>query len=1490
MTRRPTPRSGEPAGKAAEAPLIGIQIERLVPSAVVHGRRDFLIRGRVIATRPIEEVELLTDGGRVGQMRFAPTEQAFGVTLPDGTAAGQHNFVFQLATPEAADVARIDFVIVARTIDDRGAQAAFVLEADPQQSGPAAIVSGPAEDGASVGGSPPAALLYAERACIDPDGNLFVHGWAVSRDSLAGIEVAVDETPVGAAATGGARADVAGVHRAYPNAAASGFTLSLPIGALADRAMSLLVDARTAGGTALATVLPVELVGREEVAARAAEIAQVMPDPSPTEATGGSVAPDDPRRTIVMYGDEATLGTDGVISVKGWVVSATGIAGLTVLLDGEKVGEAELGQPRLDVGDAFPEIPAARYAGFRLRAKALASASGKHVVTLLARNGLGDMRQARIDVDAQPTVRGVIAPKFRPPASPAAGSKAFEFRLDSPAVSDGAMTRPVTGDLTLEGWVLGRRGIADVEVLLDDATVGTAHYGVVRRDIAAMFPDREDALRCGFGFAFPVRSLTDGEHAVTLRIKGKDGETLIETFRITVDRVAAGAAGIRQRMPQAEAALYADILGRLDWQPEFCVVLRDADARSPERLARTLGSLERQVYPHWRAILPDDDPALRRTVAALVAAGRVGMQRIGFQPRSAHGFEAVAEGPVGVVRLIGVLCSGDVLGCDALAEFAVASGLHRDAALLYADEVRVDPASGERAAFCKPGFSPDLLLSTNYIGRPWFATAALLDEAGVSPHTVDTGGDYDALLRCAEVAGPGGIHAVPRLLAERGSGGDTAETEARALAAAVQRRGIAASVEPGCLPGIWRVRRQLNTASKVSVVVATAAADGLVRTCLALLRQGTAYRAIEVIAVDTIPAEMAKDKAWLRKAADKVIEAEDGDGDGAFNWPRLVNRAAAAAQGAFLLFLDDDIVVSRPDWLDAMLEHAQRPEVGVVGPQLLYPDGRVQHAGLFLGQDGTARHAFRFAAGAEPGSFGLARTQRNVIAVTGACMLMRRETFAALGGFDETYATANADVAFCLRAHAADLLTVYTPYASLIHREQASRAALPQTYDPARFAAARAACVAEGDPYSSPNLSRPGDEPPRLVVGGHPLFRAEDIRRILVVKVDEVGTVVTALPAIRRLKAHFPAARIVLLTSPVACGFAALEPAIAEAIPFNLVRGRPALRQRAEEPEEMAALTSRLAPYGFNLAIDLHKGPETRTLLHCAGAPVLAGFDQAGRFPWLDVALEWEGERKLAAKRFHVTDDLLHLVDAVATAAATDRTGIRPDALAALRSRADLPDEVRRFLGEPTVCVQPGAGSGMRQWPLAHFATLIDLLTTRDNLRVVLIGGPGETEFAERILGGVTRREQVMSLVGKLPLDVQPAVIAACALFVGNDGGLKHVAAALGTPTVGVHSAVVDPAEWAPAGPRAVAVARAMSCGPCYLTRAEDCPRDLACLRDLPPLSVHRICEMLLARRVPAGSGQAAPAPAIDGGAAAIGAQGRSAQRTLSTARQAQRG
>ncbi|HEY0422787.1 MAG TPA: glycosyltransferase family 9 protein, partial [Rhodopila sp.] len=627
---------------------------------------------------------------------------------------------------------------------------------------------------------------------------------------------------------------------------------------------------------------------------------------------------------------------------------------------------------------------------------------------------------------------------------------------------------------------------------------------------------------------------------------------------------------------------------------------------------------------------------------------------------------------------------------------------------------------------------------------------------------------------------------------------------------------------------------------------------GYVATCLRTLRENTAYRNFEIICIDNIPPDLVEWKQLIRRDADKIVEIP-----GKFNWSRFNNRAVEQADGEYLLFLNDDVETQDPNWLDALLEHAQRPEVGIAGPQLLYPDRKVQHAGIFLTTLGSGRHSFRFLAEDDPGYFGLALTQRNVIAVTGACMLMRRDVFDRVGRFDEAHEVINNDVDLCLRVWQSGLSIVYTPYAQLIHHELASRAKIKDIYDSGHFAKQWRTLYAQGDPFLSPRLTKfadeytPDTEPVRAICASRPLFATKDIQRILAMKLDHIGDLITALPALRRLRRHFPAARIHLLASGAARAFLANEDCVDELIEFEFFHARSGLGQKDVTEADLLALGQRLAPYRFDLALDLRKQIETRHILKHIPARFRAGYNQYDRFPWLDIAVEWEGDFQLRRKHSHISTDLLRLVDVIAAEGDADQQAAPPVAAGDGTLPASLPAAAKALFRKPVVAVHPGVGAIMRQWPPEYFATVIDLLIEKNQVNVVLVGGPDEAALAKVVLGHVVNRRNVASLVGRTSLADLTTVLRSCVLYLGNNSGPQHVAASLGVPTVGIYSGVVDAAEWGPTGPRAIALQRNMICGPCYLVKPSDCVRDMACLKRLEPAVVHQYCEVMLGKVVP---------------------------------------
>jgi GT2 family glycosyltransferase/SAM-dependent methyltransferase len=496
-----------------------------------------------------------------------------------------------------------------------------------------------------------------------------------------------------------------------------------------------------------------------------------------------------------------------------------------------------------------------------------------------------------------------------------------------------------------------------------------------------------------------------------------------------------------------------------------------------EWLRRMVASVQSQVYPDWELCLVDDgstDPGVMPALRALAAADpRIRVER---SPRN-EGIAGASARALGMAtgEFVALLDHDDELSPDALFQMVARLRAEPDLDLLYSDEDKLD-AGGQRVEpFFKPGWSPDLLLSMNYIAHLTVVRRSLLEAAGGFRQGFDGSQDYDLLLRVTERTSR--IAHVPLVLYHwRKAAGSAAASPLakpfaqaaaeRALADALRRRGREGWVE-GRSPGRHVVRYTLHDRPLVSVIIPTRDRLELLRSCLESVEQMTDYAPYEILVVDNDSVEPAT-REYLEAGAGRwrVVRCP-----GPFNFARINNVGVAAARGDHYLFLNNDTQVRREDWLLAMVEQAQRLEVGAVGARLLYPDGRIQHAGVVLGVGGVAGHAFKYRPGGASMHFDLPHVVRNVSAVTAACMLVPRRVLEDVGGFDERLAVAFNDVDLCCRIRARGYLIVYTPLAELFHLESASRKQLHPPADEELMWARWGATIKAGDPYYNPNLT-----------------------------------------------------------------------------------------------------------------------------------------------------------------------------------------------------------------------------------------------------------------------------------------------------------------------------------------------------------------------------------------------------------------------------------
>jgi len=408
-------------------------------------------------------------------------------------------------------------------------------------------------------------------------------------------------------------------------------------------------------------------------------------------------------------------------------------------------------------------------------------------------------------------------------------------------------------------------------------------------------------------------------------------------------------------------------------------------------------------------------------------------------------------------EVIGFLGAADALHPTCFSKVADALDQDPRAALVYADEDVLQPDGGRRSPWFKSSWDQEAATTLDQIGRCWFASVSRLRSAA-------SGGALDPpglAQRLALKLAPSEIVHIPAVLYHRfdaGSGPDSAKAGGAISVGARDNARIA--------PAHWPT---------VSIIVPTRDRADLLEVCLAGLLECTDYPAIEVIVVDNNSREPETHALLARVREDPRVRVLAYPGP--FNWGAINNFAAASASGDVILLLNNDIEVFEPGWLRELVVQVMRPEVGVVGATLLYPDRTIQHAGIAFGPDATAGHVGRGLPADAAGPGGRFRVVRGASAVTGACMAIRREVYRQMGGVEEIGLRVTwSDSDLCLKAWSAGYRVLVSPFARLVHVELATRGSDTSPEAASRYEAERAwmhrrwGARLDSDPFHSPHL------------------------------------------------------------------------------------------------------------------------------------------------------------------------------------------------------------------------------------------------------------------------------------------------------------------------------------------------------------------------------------------------------------------------------------
>jgi O-antigen biosynthesis protein len=504
-------------------------------------------------------------------------------------------------------------------------------------------------------------------------------------------------------------------------------------------------------------------------------------------------------------------------------------------------------------------------------------------------------------------------------------------------------------------------------------------------------------------------------------------------------------------------------------------------------LAAMLDSVRSQRLGDWELCLVDDCSAAPHVTEMLERAQREDARIKVLRRPSNGGIVAASNDALAMAggEFVALLDHDDELHPDALALVGKAIEASPEADYVYTDEDKIDRAGRHSAPFFKPDWSPERMRTQMYTCHLSVLRRSLVEEVGGFDPEYEGSQDWDLVLRVAERARR--VLHVPKVLyhwrtleTSAAGGGEAAkpwafEAGTRAIQAHCERIGLAAKAERDeAFPGVYHLQPRLEREPAVSIVIPTAGQSRevryedvvLVTHCVRSIVQTSSYGNYELICV--------VDDSTDRDVLDE-LRAIGGDRlrlvsyDEPFNFSAKVNRGAVRSEGEHLLLLNDDMEVLTPDWIERMVMYSGLADVGAVGGRLLWEDGRLQHAGVLFENGGYPGHIYRGFSRDFNGYSNNVLVAQNYLAVTGACMMTRRDAFEDVGGFTTTFPLNYNDMDYCLKLWASGRRVVYDPDTILYHFESSSRSTDVEDWEKEQLRN-RWLPLTMVDPYTNPNL------------------------------------------------------------------------------------------------------------------------------------------------------------------------------------------------------------------------------------------------------------------------------------------------------------------------------------------------------------------------------------------------------------------------------------
>ena len=512
-------------------------------------------------------------------------------------------------------------------------------------------------------------------------------------------------------------------------------------------------------------------------------------------------------------------------------------------------------------------------------------------------------------------------------------------------------------------------------------------------------------------------------------------------------------------------------------------------------LKEAIKSIKCQRYTNWELCIVDDASSESQVWETVFDEAR-NDPRIIFSRLAQNGHICAASNhaiEMSHGEFLGFMDQDDLLHEAAL--FSFAAHIHRfpNAGIIYSDEDKINSRGRHYEPYFKTDWDPELILSQNMVNHLCIINRKLIEQVGGLRVGFEGAQDLDLILRVSAIISQDRIHHIPEVLyhwRQNGRRASFSEGNLEKCQSAAERsvnehlaatgQALATAVAQPNSPG-WLdvVRTPPDPSPFVSIIIPTRDRLDLLRPCLESILEHTSYSNYEIVIADNDSVEI-ETKDFISKIT-RIDKVKIVHVPGSFNFSRINNMAFSSSHGSIIVFMNNDITVTDSCWLSALVSQAVRPEVGAVGAKLLYPDGRIQHAGISLGIGAgvykVAKNTYCETSGDFRGYANFLQTPRNVSAVSAACLAIRSSVFEDVGGFDAlNLPVAFNDVDLCLRVRQRGLSVIWTPHATLTHHESASRGAdtslekLARFEREAKWMRSKWGAQLDNDPYYGPNF------------------------------------------------------------------------------------------------------------------------------------------------------------------------------------------------------------------------------------------------------------------------------------------------------------------------------------------------------------------------------------------------------------------------------------